>query len=92
MRWDMLAQEEACLRYVGEEVAGEMDPAIGTVKWFNNAKGYGFIVAEDGADVFVHYSVIEMDGYRALQEGQSVLYEDRDTPKGRQAIKVTIPQ
>ena len=69
-----------------------MDMAKGTVKWFNNAKGYGFIVAENGDDVFVHYSAIEMDGYKSLQEGQAVLYEDRETAKGRQAVKVALPQ
>ncbi|HSV74362.1 MAG TPA: cold shock domain-containing protein [Chthonomonadales bacterium] len=61
----------------------------GKVKWFNNAKGYGFIVADDGVDVFVHYSVIDMEGFRSLREGQDVLYEGVDTPKGRQATSVT---
>jgi CspA family cold shock protein len=61
----------------------------GKVKWFNNAKGYGFIISEDGRDVFVHYSVIEMDGYKTLQEGQTVLYEATETDKGLQAARVT---
>ena len=47
----------------------------GTVKWFNSEKGYGFIVGEDGNDVFVHYSAIQVDGYKTLEEGQSVEYE-----------------
>lgn len=65
--------------------------SMGTVKWFNNAKGYGFIVAADGVDVFVHYSAIEMDGYRSLKEGQVVAYEGIQTPRGRQAVRVTLP-
>lgn len=65
-----------------------MELAVGKVKWFNDAKGYGFILAEDGADVFVHYSAICMDGYKSLKEGQAVQYEPVETPKGRQAAKV----
>jgi cold shock protein len=76
----------------GWEVMHTMAMAKGTVKWFNSAKGYGFIVSEDGVDVFVHYSAIQMDGYRSLQEGQAVVYEDRETPKGRQAVTVAVPQ
>ncbi len=60
----------------------------GTVKWFNNAKGYGFITSEDGDDVFVHFKSIEMDGYKSLEEGAEVEYEIEDTPKGPQAIQV----
>ena len=60
----------------------------GTVKWFNDAKGFGFIQAADGVDVFVHYSVINMDGYKSLREGQVVMYDAIETPKGRQASKV----
>ena len=60
----------------------------GKVKWFNDAKGYGFIEAEDGVDVFVHYSVITMSGFKSLREGQQVLYEFVETPKGRQAQNV----
>ncbi|HLK57352.1 MAG TPA: cold-shock protein [Chthonomonadaceae bacterium] len=62
--------------------------ATGKVKWFNDAKGYGFIEAEDGVDVFVHYSVITMNGFKSLREGQTVLYEFIETPKGRQAQNV----
>lgn len=62
----------------------------GVVKWFNNAKGYGFIVAEDGVDVFVHYSKIIDEGYKTLKEGQLVKYISLDTPKGRQAQDVLI--
>lgn len=62
----------------------------GKVKWFNDAKGYGFIEAEDGVDVFVHYSAIMADGFKTLREGQVVLYESIETPKGRQAAKVNV--
>jgi CspA family cold shock protein len=60
----------------------------GTVKWFNDSKGYGFIKQEDGPDVFVHFSAIEGDGYKSLQEGQAVEFEIVETPKGLQAAKV----
>ena len=59
-----------------------------TVKWFNSEKGYGFIVDQDGNDIFVHYSVIETDGYKYLEEGQAVSYELIETDKGLQAINV----
>ena len=63
--------------------------ATGKVKWFNNAKGYGFIAPQDGgADVFVHFSAIQADGFRTLNEGQSVSYEVENGPKGLQAINV----
>ncbi len=62
---------------------------IGTVKWFNEAKGFGFIAPQDGtADVFVHYSVIQADGYRKLIEGQQVEFESQKGPKGMQATVV----
>jgi cold shock protein len=65
--------------------------ATGNVKWFNNAKGYGFIAPQDGgADVFVHYSAIQSDGFRTLNEGQSVTYEVETGPKGLQAINVLL--
>ena len=61
----------------------------GTVKWFNDAKGFGFIAPEDGsADVFVHYSAISSTGFRSLQEGQRVSYEVNQGPKGAQATGV----
>ena len=62
----------------------------GKVKWFNDAKGYGFIETEDGVDVFVHYSAITMDGFKSLREGQEVDYELLETPKGRQAANVQL--
>ncbi|HXI02868.1 MAG TPA: cold-shock protein [Candidatus Saccharimonadales bacterium] len=62
--------------------------ASGKVKWFNNAKGYGFIEQENGKDVFVHYSAIEGAGYRSLEEGQAVEFEISQGPKGPQAANV----
>jgi CspA family cold shock protein len=61
----------------------------GTVKWFNNAKGYGFIGRDDWADVFVHYSAITSEGYKSLQEGDQVEFEITQGPKGPQASNVT---
>jgi cold shock protein len=60
----------------------------GKVKWFNNAKGYGFIEREGGSDVFVHYSAIQGNGFRSLEEGQAVEFEIVDGPKGPQAGNV----
>jgi CspA family cold shock protein len=62
----------------------------GTVKWFNATKGYGFIEREEGEDVFVHYSSIQTDGYRTLNEGQKVEFTIEQGPKGLQASNVTI--
>ncbi|MCL2838751.1 MAG: cold shock domain-containing protein [Oscillospiraceae bacterium] len=62
---------------------------IGKVKWFNAAKGFGFIETEDGQDVFVHFSAIEMDGYKTLDEGMEVQFEVTDGAKGPQASNVT---
>lgn len=61
----------------------------GKVKWFNSSKGYGFIQSEEvGKDIFVHYSVIEGDGYKSLTEGETVEFEITEGPKGPQATKV----
>ncbi len=61
----------------------------GSVKWFNNAKGYGFIVQDNGEkDVFVHHSAVLMEGYRSLNEGERVEYEIEQTPKGPAAVNV----
>lgn len=64
----------------------------GTVKWFNNSKGYGFIAREQGEDLFVHYSSIQADGYRSLEEGQQVEFTAAEGKKGLQAQDVTIVQ
>ncbi|TYO99295.1 putative cold-shock DNA-binding protein [Geothermobacter ehrlichii] len=62
----------------------------GTVKWFNNAKGFGFIEQEGGPDIFVHFSAIRMEGYRTLNEGDLVQFEMVEGPKGLQAQNVTL--
>ena len=61
---------------------------IGTIKWFSDSKGYGFIQQEDGPDVFVHYSAIQGEGYRTLKEGQQVEFAIEEGPKGPQAANV----
>ncbi len=60
----------------------------GTVKWFNSAKGFGFIAREGGKDVFVHFSAINMEGYKTLNEGDKVEFTIEDSPKGPQAANV----
>jgi len=62
--------------------------AKGTVKWFNESKGFGFITREDGTDVFVHYSSIQDNGFKSLAEGDSVSFETENGPKGLKAINV----
>ncbi|TET74525.1 MAG: cold shock domain-containing protein [Candidatus Aminicenantes bacterium] len=61
----------------------------GTVKWFNDSKGYGFISRADGDDVFVHFSSIAGDGFKSLQEGDEVTFEVEDSERGPQAVSVT---
>lgn len=63
--------------------------STGTVKWFSNAKGYGFILSEEGGDdIFAHFSAIEMEGYKSLKEGQKVEFDITDGPKGLQAASI----
>jgi CspA family cold shock protein len=64
--------------------------ANGTVKWFNNQKGYGFISDQDGNDVFVHYSGLNMEGFKTLEEGAKVEFDVTDGQKGPQAVNVTV--
>ena len=80
--WEVVRTEKPPLeKYV--------DRLKGTVKWFNNAKGYGFIGRDDGADVFVHYSAISSEGYKSLQEGDAVEFEIVQGQKGPQAANVS---
>jgi CspA family cold shock protein len=88
-------QEKTLLSSVGLKVqapnraAGECQMASGTVKWFNDAKGFGFITPDDGsADLFAHYSAIASSGFKSLQEGQKVTYEAVKGPKGMQASNI----
>jgi CspA family cold shock protein len=60
----------------------------GTVKWFNESKGFGFITSEDGSDVFVHYSSIAVNGFKSLAEGDSVSFDVENGPKGPKAVNV----
>jgi CspA family cold shock protein len=64
------------------------DMANGTVKWFNESKGFGFITSEDGSDLFVHYSSIQTSGFKTLAEGESVSFEVESGPKGPKAVNV----
>jgi cold shock protein len=64
------------------------DRLMGTVKWFNATKGYGFIGRDDGEDVFVHFSAVDMEGYKRLKEGQKVEFSVEQGPKGLQAANV----
>ncbi len=71
-----------------KEIQKQMEQ--GTVKWFNDAKGFGFISRENGEDVFVHFSAIQSNGFRSLQEGQAVSFEVKRGPKGWQAENVQV--
>ena len=67
--------------------------SVGTVKWFSNSKGYGFISPDEGGeDVFAHFSAIEMEGYKTLNEGQKVEFDITDGPKGLQASNIKEAQ
>ncbi len=64
----------------------------GVVKWFNDSKGFGFILTDDGQDIFVHHSSVEMEGFRTLHEGEAVEFEVKEGPKGLQASAVRRAQ
>lgn len=72
------------------EIFKMSDRVTGTVKWFNSSKGYGFLAQENGADVFVHFSAIQGEGYKSLEEGQRVEFAIEKGPKGLQAANVTV--
>ena len=86
MNWQL--GELASKSLVLMEKKDMVDRFVGTVKWFNAAKGYGFIGREDGEDVFVHFSAIQSDGYRRLEKGQQVEFSVEEGPKGLQAANV----
>ena len=75
-------------RVQGEGKEGLLGMAKGSVKWFNDQKGYGFVTQEDGTDIFVHFSAIQGEGFKTLHEGQEVEFDVTDGPKGAQASNV----
>ena len=85
------SQTEVCATCFAESLGGFdcLSRITGKVKWFNNSKGYGFIERPGSSDIFVHYSAIQGDGFKTLEEGQEVEFEVTQGPKGPQAEKVT---
>jgi CspA family cold shock protein len=84
-----LENPDRCGRGARFFVAEGMCMATGTVKWFNDAKGYGFITPDDGSeDLFAHFSAIQMGGFKTLKEGQKVSFEVTQGPKGKQASNI----
>jgi len=81
--------QQAPIREIKRRGAATLAREQGVVKWFNASKGYGFIQRQSGEDVFVHFSAIQMDGYKSLTEGQLVEFEVKQGPKGFQAENVT---
>jgi len=78
-----------CSGFTALKIKEERQVAQGTVKWFNDAKGFGFISQEGGPDVFVHFSAIKAEGFKSLNEGDRVEFEITQGPKGPQASNVT---
>jgi cold shock protein len=76
--------------YLQDDGGRDKYMTVGTVRWFNDEKGYGFIAAETGVDVFVHFSAIQSTGYRSLAEGQAVEFDITQGPKGAQAANVRL--
>ena len=85
--WDIVIQCD-CSYYLHSIFYGGTQMNKGTVKWFNAEKGYGFITGEDGNDVFVHFSAIQAEGYKSLEEGQAVSYDLTEGARGMQAANV----
>ena len=85
---DLPAEESESFSATSEEKEQCNNMETGTVKWFNDAKGYGFISRQNGEDVFVHFSAIQASGFRSLQEGQQVQFDVVKGPKGWQAENV----
>lgn len=86
----MTAQNtNSVLRAAIQSLHRSIDMHIGTVKWFNNSKGYGFVIADnDTEELFAHYSTIQMDGYKSLKAGQPVRFELKQGPKGMNAVNI----
>jgi cold shock protein len=78
----------ALIEFLRDDGGRDKDMTVGTVKWFNAEKGFGFIAPESGEDVFVHFSAIQSAGYRSLDEGQAVEFDVTQGPKGAQAANV----
>jgi cold shock protein len=88
-----IEQIRVCINFfvvVFKEESSMSDRILGTVKWFNSSKGYGFLSREGGPDVFVHFSAIQAGGYKTLEEGQKVEFVVEKGPKGLQASNVTV--
>jgi cold shock protein len=90
--WNNKSIQKYSFLFCHKEANKMSDRITGTVKWFNGSKGYGFISREGGEDVFVHYSAIQGDGFRNLEEGQKVEFEVEKGPKGPQATNVVVSQ
>jgi len=86
----VLAKEPGPPIFYFAKEANMSERIIGTVKWFNGSKGYGFLAREGGADVFVHFSAIQGDGFKNLEEGQKVEFTVEKGPKGPQATNVVV--
>lgn len=83
-------RQSACLIRPQPPSKGDNPKSTGTVKWFNDAKGFGFITPDDGGeDLFAHFSSIQMNGFKTLKEGQKVAFEIIQGPKGKQALNIT---
>jgi CspA family cold shock protein len=86
----LYSQNTSTLRSAVNQYQGATHMEQGTVKWFNDAKGFGFLSRENGEDVFVHHTAIQSNGFRSLQEGQRVQFNVTKGPKGWQAENVTV--